>query len=566
MPDMNTDLTAKNADAAPLRVVPLGGLGEIGLNMMVVEYQETALLIDAGLMFPEEEMFGIDIVIPDFSYLQTKRDHLKALIVTHGHEDHIGAIPFLLRDFPVPIYGTALTLALIREKLKEHALLDRCELIQIAARERISIGSFQIEFIQVCHSIPDGVGLAIRTPVGTLIHSGDFKIDQTPVDGKRFDFGRFGAYGEEGVLALFSDSTNVERQGSTLSERDVGRTLREIFQNCSGRIIVAVFASHLHRIQQVIQLAREFDRKVLLTGKSMLANARIARGLGYLHFDPKDEISLHELPRHPDSQVLMLTTGSQGEPQSALNRMAFDDHKKLKVKPGDTIILSSKFIPGNERTIQNIINHLYRLGAEVIYEQVRDIHVSGHAYLEELKAMINLVRPRFFIPIHGEFRQLVKHRQAAMLMGMPAEDCLLVENGNILQFSSNSAAIVDRVETGRVFVDGKGVGDVGGLVLRDRRHLSEDGFVIASLVINKETKEILSGPDILSKGFIRERNKAEILDAAKCIVFEVFDRLLEQDFEIDCTELQSEIKRELKRFFNQVLERRPVIYPLVAEI
>ena len=566
MPDMNTDLTAKNADAAPLRVVPLGGLGEIGLNMMVVEYQETALLIDAGLMFPEEEMFGIDIVIPDFSYLQTKRDHLKALIVTHGHEDHIGAIPFLLRDFPVPIYGTALTLALIREKLKEHALLDRCELIQIAARERISIGSFQIEFIQVCHSIPDGVGLAIRTPVGTLIHSGDFKIDQTPVDGKRFDFGRFGAYGEEGVLALFSDSTNVERQGSTLSERDVGRTLREIFQNCSGRIIVAVFASHLHRIQQVIHLAREFNRKVLLTGKSMVANVRIARGLGYLHFDPKDEISLHELPRHPDSQVLMLTTGSQGEPQSALNRMAFDDHKKLKVKPGDTIILSSKFIPGNERTIQNIINHLYRLGAEVIYEQVRDIHVSGHAYLEELKAMINLVRPRFFIPIHGEFRQLVKHRQAAMLMGMPAEDCLLVENGNILQFSSNSAAIVDRVETGRVFVDGKGVGDVGGLVLRDRRHLSEDGFVIASLVINKETKEILSGPDILSKGFIRERNKAEILDAAKCIVFEVFDRLLEQDFEIDCTELQSEIKRELKRFFNQVLERRPVIYPLVAEI
>ena len=563
---MNTYQIAENAKAAPLRVVPLGGLGEIGLNMMVIEYQDTAVLIDAGLMFPEEEMFGIDIVIPDFSYLQTKGDHLKALIVTHGHEDHIGAIPFLLRDFPVPIYGTALTLALIREKLREHAILDRCQLIQIRSRETISIGAFQIEFIQVCHSIPDGVGLAIRTPVGTLIHSGDFKIDQTPVDDKRFDFGRFGAYGEEGVLALFSDSTNVERQGSTLSERDVGRTLREIFQNCSGRIIVAVFASHLHRIQQVIQLAREFNRKVLLTGRSMVANVRIARGLGYLQFDPKDEISLHELPRHPESQILMLTTGSQGEPQSALNRMAFDDHKKLKVKPGDTIILSSKFIPGNERTIQNIINHLYRLGAEVIYEQVRDIHVSGHAYLEELKSMISLVRPRFFIPIHGEFRQLVKHRQVAMLMGMPSENCLLAENGNILQFSSNSAEIVDRVETGRVFVDGKGVGDVGGLVLRDRRHLSEDGFVIASLVINKETKEILSGPDILSKGFIRERNKAEILDAAKCIVFEVFDRLLAQDFEIDCTELQSEIKRELKRFFNQVLERRPVIYPLVAEI
>jgi ribonuclease J len=551
---------------SPLKVIPLGGLGEIGLNMMVVEYEDTAILIDAGLMFPEEDMLGIDIVIPDFTYLQSKPNHLKALIVTHGHEDHIGAIPFLMREFPVPIFGTALTLALIREKLKEHALLDRCELNQIAARETISIGPFQIEFIQVCHSIPDGVGLAIHTPAGILIHSGDFKIDQTPIDGKRFDIARFGAYGEQGVLALFADSTNVERPGYTLSERDVGNTLREIFRDCAGRIIVAVFASHLHRIQQVILLAKEFDRKVLLNGKSMVANIRIARELGYLDFSPEEEINLQELPRYSDSQVLMITTGSQGEPQSALTRMAFDDHKKLKVKPGDTVILSSKFIPGNERTIQNIINHLYRLGADVIYEQVRDIHVSGHAYLEELKSMINVVRPRFFVPIHGEFRQLVKHRQLAITMGIPAENCLLAENGSIMVFRPNSVRIEDRVETGRVFVDGKGVGDVGGLVLRDRRHLSEDGFVIASLVINKETKEILSGPDILSKGFIRERRKAEILEAAKCIVFEVFDRTLEQGFEIDCVELQSEIKRELKRFFNQVLERRPVIYPIVAEI
>jgi ribonuclease J len=551
---------------SPLKVIPLGGLGEIGLNMMVIEYGDTAILIDAGLMFPEEDMFGIDIVIPDFTYLKTKSDHLKALIVTHGHEDHIGAIPFLLREFPVPIFGTALTLALIREKLKEHGLLDRCELNQIAARETISIGPFQIEFIQVCHSIPDGVGLAIRTPAGILIHSGDFKIDQTPVDGKRFDFARFGAYGEQGVLALFSDSTNVERLGYTLSERDVGNTLREIFRDCTGRIIVAVFASHLHRIQQVIHLAKEFNRKVLLNGRSMVANIRIARELDYLDFSPEEEINLQELPRYADSQVLMITTGSQGEPQSALTRMAFDDHKKLKVKPGDTIILSSKFIPGNERTIQNIINHLYRLGADVIYEQVRDIHVSGHAYVEELKSMINVVRPRFFVPIHGEFRQLVKHRQLAITMGVPSENCLLAENGSIIVFRPDSVRIEDRVETGRVFVDGKGVGDVGGLVLRDRRHLSEDGFVIASLVINKETKEILSGPDILSKGFIRERRKAEILEAAKCIVYEVFDRTLEQGFEIDCVELQSEIKRELKRFFNQVLERRPVIYPIVAEI
>lgn len=563
---MNANLNSSNSASPYLRVVPLGGLGEIGLNMMVVEYEDTSILIDAGLMFPEEEMFGIDIVIPDFSYLETRRSQLKALIVTHGHEDHIGAIPFLVREFPVPIYGTALSLALIHEKLREHGLAEKIELIEVAAREVVSIEPFQIEFLQVCHSIPDGVGLAIRTPVGILIHSGDFKIDQTPIDCKKFDFARFGAYGEEGVLALFSDSTNVERQGYTLSERDVGNTLREIFQNSTGRIIVAVFASHLHRIQQVIELGREFNRKVLLSGKSMVNNVRIARGLGYLKFSPENEISLHELPRYPDSQILMITTGSQGEPQSALNRMAFDDHKKLKVKPGDTIVLSSKFIPGNERTIQNIINHLYRLGAEVVYEQVREIHVSGHAYLEELKSMINVVRPSFFIPIHGEFRQLVKHRQVAVTMGIPSENCLLVENGSVLLFGPGSARIGEHVETGRVFVDGKGVGDVGGLVLRDRRHLSEDGFVIASLVINKATKEILAGPDILSKGFIRERRKAEILDAAKCIVFEVFDRAQEQGFEIDCAELQSEIKRELKRFFNQVLERRPVIYPIVAEI
>jgi ribonuclease J len=559
-------MTSDTSGLSPLRAIPLGGLGEIGLNMMVLEYEDTAVIIDAGLMFPEEDMLGIDIVIPDFAYLRTSPDRMKALIVTHGHEDHIGAIPFLLREFSIPIFGTALTLGLIREKLREHGLLDRCELIQIAPRETISMGPFQIEFIQVCHSIPDGVGLAIRTPVGILIHSGDFKIDQTPIDGKRFDFSRFGVYGEEGALALFSDSTNVERPGYTPSERDVGNTLREIFRDCTGRIIVAVFSSHLHRIQQVIQLAREFNRKVLLNGKSMLTNIRIARELGYLDFRGEDEINLQELPRYPDSQVLMITTGSQGEPQSALTRMAFDDHKKLKVKPGDTIILSSKFIPGNERTIQNIINHLYRLGANVIYEQVRDIHVSGHAYLEELKSIINVVRPRFFIPIHGEFRQLVKHKQLATSMGIPAENCLLAEDGSIIAFRPDSAHIEGHVETGRVFVDGKGVGDVGGLVLRDRRHLSEDGFVVASLVINKETKEILSGPDILSKGFIRERNKAEILEAAKCIVLEVFDRNMEQEYEIDCVELQSEIKRELKRFFNHVLDRRPVIYPIVAEI
>jgi ribonuclease J len=556
-----------DSKALPLKIIPLGGLGEIGLNTMVIEYDKTIILVDAGLMFPEDDMLGIDIVIPDFSYLQKNRDRLKALIVTHGHEDHIGAIPFLLREFQIPIYGTVLTLALIKEKLREHGLLERSNLIQVVPREQITIGPMTIEFIQVCHSIPDGVGLAIRTPVGILIHSGDFKIDHTPIDGRRFDMARFGAYGEEGVLALLSDSTNVERTGATLSEKDVGNTLREIFQGCSGRIVVAVFASNLHRIQQVIHLAREFNRKVLLNGKSMVTNVRIARDLGYLDFPQSEEINLQEIPRMVDSEVLMLTTGSQGEPMSALSRMAFNDHKKLKVKPGDTIVLSSKFIPGNERTIQNIINHLYRQGAEVIHEQVRDIHVSGHAYREELKAMLNVVRPRYFIPIHGEFRHLVKHRQLAQVMGLAAENCLPIENGRVAAFHPDGSASADeRVETGRVFVDGKGVGDVGGLVLRDRRHLSEDGLVIASLVLDKETREILSGPDILSRGFIHEETKPEILDGAKCVILEIFDRFHEEDFQLDCTELQAEIRRELKRFFNRILDRRPVIYPIVVDI
>ena len=557
---------SENQIEPTLKVIPLGGLGEIGLNMMVFEYGDTIAVVDAGLMFPEDEMFGIDIVIPDFSYLLRNRERVAGLIVTHGHEDHIGAIPFLVRELHLPIYGTALTLALIREKLREHNLLERAELIEVVARQVVNLGPLSFEFIRVCHSIPDGVGLAIRTPVGVLIHSGDFKIDNTPVDGKKFDIARLGSYGEEGVLALMSDSTNVEREGYALSEKEVGATLREIFQEKSGRIIVAVFASNLHRIQQVIHIAREFGRKVLLNGKSMINNVRIARELSYLDFTMEDEISLQDLPYLPDSQVLMLTTGTQGEPLSALSRMAFNDHKKLKVKEGDTIILSSKFIPGNERTIQNIINHLCRRGADVIHEQVKDIHVSGHAYQEELKILINVVQPRYFIPIHGEYRHLVKHRQLAMSLGMAQKDCHVIENGCVVSFGPDSVSTRERVETGRVLVDGKGVGDVGGLVLRDRRHLSEDGLVIASLVINKETHELLSGPDVFSRGFIHEEAKPEIIYEAKCIIFESIDRLMEDSLELDCLALQDDIRRELKRFFNRTLDRRPVIYPIVVEI
>jgi ribonuclease J len=557
---------AESHSCPALRVIPLGGLGEIGLNMMVLEYEDTIVIIDSGLMFPEDEMLGIDIVIPDFSYLLQNRDRVAGLVVTHGHEDHIGAIPFLIRELSIPIYATALTLALIREKLREYDLLDRVDLVQIVPRQVVEIGPFSFEFIRVCHSIPDGVGIAVRTPVGTLIHSGDFKIDNTPVDGNRFDIARIGSYGEEGVLALFSDSTNVERKGYTVSEKQVGATLREIFQEKRGRMIVAVFASNLHRIQQLIYIAREFGRKILLNGKSMVTNVRIACELGYLDFTTDDEISIQDLQQMPDSQVLMLTTGTQGEPMSALSRMAFNDHKKLKVKEGDTIILSSRFIPGNERTIQNIINHLCRNGADVIHEQIKDIHVSGHAYQEELKTLINVVRPRYFIPVHGEYRHLKKHRQLAMSLGMPPENCLLIENGAVISFGPDSVCAREKIEAGRVFVDGKGVGDVGGMVLRDRRHLSEDGLVIASLVVNKETHELVSGPDIFSRGFIHEEAKPEIFCEARRIIFESIDRQLEEDHQLDCVLLQDQIRRELKRFFSRTLDRRPVIYPIVVEI
>ncbi len=559
-------ITEEQINSTPLKIIPLGGLGEIGLNMMVLEYGDTIVLIDAGLMFPEDDMLGIDIVIPDFSYLKQKRANVRALVVTHGHEDHIGAIPFLLREFEIPIYGTPLTLALIKEKLKEHNLSTRTELNTVLPRETIELGPFHMEFIQVCHSIPDGVGLAIHTPQGMVIHSGDFKIDNTPIDGKRFDLAHFGSYGERGVKVLLSDSTNVERPGHTLSERDVGETLRDVFQSSTGRIMVAVFASNLHRIQQVIHLARAFGRRILLNGRSMVLNVRIGRQLGTLDFPPEEEISFAELNRLPDSQVLLLTTGSQGEPMSALSRMAFEGHKKLKIKQGDTVILSSKFIPGNERTIHNIINRLYRHGAEVIHEQVRDIHVSGHAYQEELKTLISVVKPRYFIPIHGEYRHLVKHKQLAMTMGIPQENCFLVEDGHIVSIDEEGARVMGQVETGRTLVDGKGVGDVEGLVLRDRRHLSEDGLVIATLVINKQTRSILSGPDLLSKGFIHEDSKPEVLDSAKHIITEVFHRIIQDDFELDCSLLQAEIKRELKRFFNRILYRRPVIYVLLTDI
>jgi ribonuclease J len=546
----------------PLHLIPLGGWGEIGLNMLLLEYGDSILVIDAGLMFPEDYMLGIDIVIPDFSYLLKNKDRVLAIVLTHGHEDHIGSLPFLLKELSVPVYGSRFTLELVKEKLKEHHLPGQCDLRMVSARESLTIGPFQLEFIRVTHSIPDGLGLAIQTPVGTLIHSGDFKIDQTPLDGEITDINTFAAYGERGVLALLADSTNVEREGYTLPEKRIGETLDQIMRECEGRVIVAVFASNINRIQQIVNSAVRYQRKVAFNGKSMLVNCRIARELGLLNVPPGTETTLGEILQLPDSQVTIISTGSQAEPMSSLTRMARDDHKQVKIKKGDAVILSSRFIPGNEKAINSLINNLYRFGAEVIYEKVSEIHVSGHANQEELKLMLHLTRPKFFIPIHGEYRHLVKHTQLAAKIGIPKENLLLAENGQVIRFDREGGRICGRVEVGRVFVDGKGVGDVGNPILRDRRHLSNEGLVVVQVVLNNQTGELLSGPEIISRGFISEEEHPELIQEAKERVQEILYLRQKEDIK-DWSDIQEEIRKTLRRFFDRSLERRPVVLPLI---
>ncbi|MEE9542695.1 MAG: ribonuclease J, partial [Thermodesulfobacteriota bacterium] len=498
-----------------LRIIPLGGLGEIGMNMMVLEYEDSIIVIDSGLMFPDEHMLGIDYVIQDISYLKDNKERVKAFIITHGHEDHTGSLPFVLREIKAPIYATTLTLGLIEEKLKEHELLGTVEMNSVRPREHIEVGPFDIEFIRVSHSIVDGCALAISTPLGVVIHTGDFKMDQTPVDGEVIDYARFSEYGDRGVLALLSDSTNVEREGYTVSESEVGNTFEEIFSHTNGRIIVASFSSNIHRIQQVLDVAHKSGRKVVANGRSMIANIRIASTLGYLNVPNGLLVDLKEVKGLAPGKIVMLTTGSQGEPRSALTRMAMDNHKQIKITEGDTVILSSKFIPGNEKTISNMINHLYRRGAEVIYEKVSEIHVSGHASQEELKIMLNMVKPKYFMPIHGEYRHLVRHTKLAASVGIAEENLMLAENGDVVEFTDKGAGITDKVECGKVFVDGKGVGDVSDLVLKDRMHLSKDGIVLAILSLNEKTGEVIYGPDIITRGLAHEEENPHLIEEAR---------------------------------------------------
>ncbi len=549
-----------------VRLFALGGLGEIGLNMMAIECRGAILLIDCGLMFPEAYMMGIDLVIPDVSALEERVGDICGLVLTHGHEDHIGAIPFLLQKLGCPpIFGTPLTLGLLRGKLEEHNLLGCAVLEAVSPRQSVDLGPFNVEFYRAAHSIVDGAGLAIRTPAGLIVHTGDFKLDQTPVDNQPTDLARLAAYGEEGVLLLLSDSTNVEREGHTLSERVVGDALNEILPRCRERIMVATFSSNIHRIQQIVNAALGSGRKILITGRSMVSNVAIARQLGYLAIPDDALIDLRQMRELPRNQVLIITTGSQGEPMSALSRIAMDDHKQLQLEPGDTVILSSKFIPGNEKAISDLINHLYRRGAEVFYETTSEVHVSGHASQEELKLVLALTRPRYFVPIHGEFRHLVKHARLAQSVGV-AEDCAKVlSNGQPLVVSRNGLHVEEKVETGRVFVDGKGVGDVGVMELRDRRHLANHGMVLVFLALNQSSGEILYGPELLTRGFVPEEESQDYLDQARQVVREA---LAEHSLDAlsDWEELRVEVRKVLRRFFNRTIHRRPLILPVILEL
>ncbi len=543
----------------------LGGLGEIGLNLMTFETADSLVVVDAGLMFPEDHLLGIDIVIPDFAYLRERRDKLGAVVLTHGHDDHIGAVPFLLKEMPVPVYGTPMTLALLREKLREHGLLGEAALREIHPRQSLALGPFAFEFIGVTHSIVDGVGFALTTPQGVIVHSGDFKVDQTPVAGAVMDLNRFAEYGEKGVLAFLSDSTNAERPGYTLSEREIGLTLEGLVREAPGRVIIAVFASHIHRLQQIVRIAARWGRKVLFSGKSMVLNTRLAKELGYLEVPPGLEVGVGELMGLAPQETIIVTTGSQGEPMSALARIALEAHKQIHIRKGDLVILSSKFIPGNEKAITTVINNLYRLGAEVVYEEVADIHVSGHASQEELKLLLNLTRPRYFTPIHGEMRHLVKHAHLARAVGLTEERLLLARDGDQIRFDAQGARIQGRVEVGRVFVDGKGVGDVSRIVLRDRRHLAGDGLVIALVAVDPVARKIVTEPDLVTRGFVLEEEQAHLLDQARRVFQEIVVRGLSEPTQ-DWLEIQTQVGKALRKLFFKALERRPMILPLILTL
>ncbi len=547
-----------------LKIIPLGGLGEVGKNITVFEYKDDIMVIDCGLSFPDDEMLGIDVVIPDITYLLKNRDKIKGIVLTHGHEDHIGALPYILKKLDLPIYGTKLTLGLVDNKLKEHRL-NNVKLNEVKAGDVIKLGCFTVEFIKTSHSIPDSVALAINTPVGIVVHTGDFKIDYTPINDNMIDLHKFAEIGSKGVLALLADSTNVERAGYTMSEKTVGDTFNDIFLKASQRIIVATFASNVHRIQQVIDAAELYNKKVIVSGRSMINTVNVSTELGYLKMEEGTLIDINDMDKYPSNEIVILTTGSQGEPMSALTRMAFSEHRKIELIPEDLVVISASPIPGNEKTIFRVINKLMEIGTKVIYESLADVHVSGHACQEELKLIHTLLKPKFFIPVHGEHRHLKRHGELAEELGLPKENIFIANNGSVIEFTKNTGAINGYVQAGNILVDGLGIGDVGNIVLRDRKHLSEDGLIIVVVTMSKQEGKVIAGPDIISRGFVYVRESEDLMEEARKVVKDVLDEC-EKKHITDWATLKSNIRDALRGFIYGKIKRNPMILPIIMEV
>ena len=546
-------------------VVALGGLGEVGKNMYAIMHDDEIVVIDAGVMFPKDELMGIDYVIPDFTFLKQNENKIKGLFITHGHEDHIGSIPYILRKINMPIYATRLTVALIKNKLEEHKLLKSTKMIEVQQGETVNFGKMKVEFIRSSHSIPDAVMLAIHTPAGVVLHTGDFKVDFTPIDDKVMDFGRIAELGNQGVLALMSDSTNSERAGYTMSECSVGEVLDKQFVNCTKRIVVATFASNVHRVQQIVNSAVKYGRKVAVCGRSMINMITAARELGYIQVPENTFIDIDLIKNYTDEQLVILTTGSQGEAMSALTRMANGDHRKVVITPNDKIIISATPIPGNEKFVSRVIDDLMKIGAEVVYSSLEAIHVSGHACQEEQKLILSLVRPKFFIPVHGEFRQLKAHAETARKMGIDPTHIFIMTNGRVMEINQNEAKLTTSVPSGKILVDGLGVGDVGNIVLRDRQHLSQDGLIVIVMTMDSSTGEIVSGPDVVSRGFVYVRESENLMDDVKNVIREEVRKCEEQNIR-DWATIKSALKDNLRDYIFTKTKRNPMILPIIMEV
>ena len=548
-----------------LKIIALGGIDEIGKNITVFEYEDEIVLVDCGLEFPEDDMLGVDLVIPDVTYLIKNKDKIKGLVITHGHEDHIGAIPYVLKQVNMPIYATRLTVKLIEHKLEEHHIRNQVKVNVVNQGETVNFGKMQVEFIRSSHSIPDAVMLAIHTPVGTIIHTGDFKVDYTPIDGQEMDLGRIAELGNRGVLALLSDSTNAERKGFTMSEKSIGPVFDNLFEGCKKRIVVATFASNVHRVQQIVNSAVKFGRKIAVSGRSMINMIDAARELNYIDAPDDLFIDIDLIKNYTDDQLVIITTGSQGETMSALTRMANGEHKKVTITGNDLVIISANPIPGNEKAVSKVIDQLMKIGAEVVYSALADVHVSGHACQEEQKLIMALVRPKYFLPVHGEYRQLMAHRDTALEMGIPKENIFITGNGRVLEINENEAKFTGTVPSGRVMVDGLGVGDVGSIVLRDRQHLSQDGLIVIVMTMNNQTGEIVSGPDVISRGFVYVRESENLMDDVKSFIREEIHELEEKHIR-DWTVIKSTLKDDVRDFVFDRTKRNPMILPIIMEM